>query len=320
MGRGSTVLRTAMTGAGIAAGVFALGCYLVAPRKGNEGWDGFDGRRFAHRGLFDQPRSASRAPHDAGIDARPGWERDVKVYGRPVLPENSLSAFRRAVQLGFGAELDVHLTRDGRLAVVHDSDLLRVCGRPGIVEQLTSEELGVYRLLGTQERIPFLEEVLPLFESGGASPDGRRPLIVEVKAEGGNAASLTAATVGCLDRFDVPWCIESFDPRVLIWLRRNRPEVVRGQLAEDFLQPGEGGGLKPPVRFALTNLLLDFLTRPDFIAYRYEDRRNLAAVLSCRLLGGHQVSWTIRDQGAMMQAEDEGNTTIFERFVPSPRG
>ena len=41
-------------------------------------------------------------------------------------------------------------------------------------------------------------------------------------------------TVDCLDRFSIDYCVESFDPRPLRWLRRHRPSVLRGQLSQDF--------------------------------------------------------------------------------------
>ena len=103
-----------------AAGVLAAGaaaaagwCLLLRPRTDQPGWETFQGVRYAHRGLHD---------------------------GAAGIPENSLAAFRRAVEGGFGAELDVHLMADGNLAVVHDSDLTRVCGRRALVEDLTDRK------------------------------------------------------------------------------------------------------------------------------------------------------------------------------------
>lgn len=236
--------------------------------------------RYAHRGFHDKPR----------------------------IPENSLPAFRRAAERGFGAELDVHLTRDGRLAVIHDSSLKRVCGAEGTAEQFTAEQLrSRFRLEGTDEPIPFLEEVLPIFE-------GRTPLVVEIKPVNGNYDELTEKTVACLDRFQADYCIESFDPRVLLWLRKHRPDIVRGQLAQNFLAAAEGLGLKN--RFLLTNLLYNLRTRPDFISYRFEDRSGLSPRLISRLLGGQEFDWTIRSRSDMEQAEREKHLVIFERFDP----
>ena len=55
-------------------------------------------------------------------------------HDKPQIPENSLAAFRRAVEHGFGAELDIHLTKDGKLVVFHDSQLKRCTGQPGTLE------------------------------------------------------------------------------------------------------------------------------------------------------------------------------------------
>ena len=140
-------------------------CLLLLPRRNHPAWAGLAGVRYAHRGL-----------HDAGQG----------------VPENSLSAFRAAADRGFGAELDVHLMADGHLAVVHDSNLKRVCGREAVIEELTAEALADYPLLGSGEAVPLLEEVLAVFR-------GRAPLIIELKVERGNAAALTDAVMAVLE-------------------------------------------------------------------------------------------------------------------------
>lgn len=258
--------------------LYLLVCFLLHGRRNVQGWERFAGVRYAHRGLHREP--------------------DV--------PENSLAAFRRAAAAGYGAELDVHLTADGRLAVVHDSQLFRVCGKHGVVEQLTARELEAYRLGGTEEKIPFLEQVLEIFQ-------GRTPLIVELKPAGGNHARLTAAAVACLDRYRVDCCVESFDPRVLVWLRENRPELVRGQLSQSFWRHPEGQGIWR--RLALTSLFFNAVARPDFVAYRFEDRRSPALRL-CRRMGVRMAYWTICTPQALAQTEAEGALPIFENFDP----
>ena len=135
------------------------------------------------------------------------------------------------------------------------------------MEDLTAEELKQYRLEGTDEQIPLLEEVLELFQD-------RAPLIIELKAERGNHAALAEATCRMLDRYRVHYCIESFDPRCLIWLKKNRPGIVRGQLSEQFLRHGETAGHGKATMWLLGNLFSNVAVRPDFIAYRYADRRS----------------------------------------------
>ena len=249
-------------------------------RRGHPDWKFLRLWRYAHRGYHD----------------------------KPAIPENSMAAFRRAVENRFGAELDVHLMKDGNLAVIHDSSLKRTAGVDVAVEDLTAEELKQYRLEGTDEHIPLLEEVLALFED-------QTPLIVELKAERGNYNELAAATVAMLDKYRVRYCIESFDPRCLKWLRKNRPEIVRGQLSEQFLRHDDGN-LSIITRFILGNLLLNFQTVPDFIAYRFSDRKCLSVRLCRRIFKVQEVNWTITDRQQMAEAEQEKNLVIFERFDP----
>lgn len=220
-----------------------------------------------------------------------------------------MAAFRAAAELGYGAELDVHLMKDGSLAVVHDSCLKRVCGREAVIEELTAAELADYPLQGTAETIPLLEEVLEVFA-------GRRPLIIELKAERGNAAALTDAVMARLEGWQGTYCIESFHPAVLLRLKERYPQVLRGQLSQNFLRGSEAGSLGLPARLALTLLLTTVFTRPDFIAYNYRDRACLSLRLMRLLYGVREVGWTIRDRGTMEALEKEGVTPIFEGFVP----
>ena len=224
------------------------------------------------------------------------------------LPENSLGAFHAAVAHGFGAELDVHLTRDGQLAVMHDESLQRMCGEDMLLCNLTAPELKRFRLAGTDERIPFLEEVLPIFA-------GRQPLVIELKTHAGNATRLCQTVMQQLDRYSGLYCIESFDPRVVLWFRRHRPEIVRGQLSANFTRSGDK--LNPVLRFALHNLLTNFLTLPDFIAFRFEDRNDRSITLLRRLYGPQEFYWTLRAPEQQRQAEAAGGAIIFEGFDPS---
>ena len=259
----------------------ALGAWvlLLRPRRNQPGWEKLGTARYAHRGLHNA----------AGV------------------PENSMAAFRRAVDHGFGAELDVHLMADGNLAVVHDSDLTRVCGKRVFVEDLTAGELADYPLMGTEERIPLLQDVLTLFE-------GKTPLVIELKVERGDADDLTDAVMAALAGWNGLYCIESFHPAVLLRLKEKYPRVLRGQLSEDFLKSGEGSDLTLPVRFALTHLLTTGLTRPDFIAYKWQDRDNISLRLMKKLYGVHEAGWTVRDRETLERLEADGVTPIFENF------
>lgn len=254
---------------------------MLRCRREHPGWKLLRQYRYAHRGYHDKPH----------------------------IPENSMAAFHRAIEHGYGAELDVHLMKDGRLAVIHDASLKRTAGADVLVEDLTAEELKQYRLEGTQEQIPLLEEVLPLFQ-------GKTPLIIELKAERGNHAQLAEATCTMLDRFRVNYCIESFDPRCIRWLKKNRPEIVRGQLSENFLRHGDGGNMPKALLWALGNLLTNCLAKPDFIAYRFSDRDNFCLRWCRWFYHVQEINWTIITKEEMRAAESAGNLVIFQDFDP----
>ena len=151
--------------------------------------------------------------------------------------------------------------------------------------------------------------MLPIFA-------GKAPLVVELKAERGNADALAAAACRLLDKYRVTYCIESFDPRCLMWLWANRPDVVRGQLSENFRRHGDAENLPGVVRWVLSNLLLNARTRPDFIAYRFSDRDNLCLRWCRKFYHVQEINWTIRTKEEMEAAEAQGNLVIFECFDP----
>ena len=229
------------------------------------------------------------------------------LYANPSIPENSRKAFRRAAENGFGAELDVHLLSDGTLAVIHDSLLKRMTGKEGVIEDCTQEDLSSLYLAGTKETVPTFQDVLDIFHE-------KMPLIIELKTYNGNAAALTQAVCKVLDDYTGLYCLESFDPQVLVWLRQNRPDIIRGQLSMDFIK--ERGELTLPQAVIMTHLLHVFIVRPDFIAYRFKDRKKLGNQFCLRILRIQGVSWTLKKPGEVKQAEKEGLWPIFEKKVP----
>ncbi|MBO7218202.1 MAG: glycerophosphodiester phosphodiesterase [Clostridia bacterium] len=257
--------------------LFIIYVMLIAGRIDNESVEPFMKARYAHRGL-----------HREGV------------------PENSLAAFKAAADKGYAIELDVHLMRDGRLAVIHDSSLKRTAGEDVKIESLTAADLDKYTLEGTKEKIPTLREVLD-------TVGGRVPLLIELKSEG-NVKPLCSALNYEMNDYEGAYCVESFDPRCILWYKKNRPDVVRGQLSQNFIRKNEN--LSFPLRVILTLLILNVATQPDFIAFKFENR----AFLSNRIAKGFwkmkSFVWTIQTPEDMKTAEDEGRAVIFENFEP----
>ena len=244
----------------------------------------------------------------AGLKDLRGWKYAHRGLHGDGVPENSMAAFRAALDNGYGIELDIHLLKDGNLAVMHDSLLNRTTAEAGHIEDLTTEQLKDYRLEGTEETIPEFMDVLTLF-------NGKAPLIVELKSENGNHAQLAEAACRMLESYPGVYCIESFDPRCVAWLRKNRPEIIRGQLTENFTR--SRNDLPFWLQFGLTHNMLNFLSAPDFVAYKFADRNSTISNTICRKLWGIQgVSWTLRSQEEFDTAVKEGWIPIFEGFRP----
>lgn len=256
--------------------IFCLYLFCIGGRTGHPALQELKKWNYAHRGLHDES-----------------------------LPENSMGAFRAALDAGCGIELDIHLLKDGNLAVMHDSSLKRTAGADVLIEDLTAEELKNYRLQGSQEHIPLFDQVLSLF-------DGKAPLIVELKCVNGNHAALCQAACEMLDNYNGLYCMESFDPRATAWLRKNRPDICRGQLSENWM--GKKLPLPGILKFALTYHIANVCTRPDFIAYKYADRKAFGTDICRKWLGIQGVSWTVRSREEYDTAVAEGWIPIFENF------
>lgn len=258
--------------------LFVLYLLALSGRTGHRGLRKLRGWGYAHRGL-----------HGNGV------------------PENSMLAFRKALEGGYGIEFDVHLMKDGNLAIIHDSSLKRTAGADVLIEDLMVEDLENYRLEGTDEKIPLFSELLDLYA-------GKAPLIIELKAHG-NHAELSKAVCDAMEGYKGVYCMESFDPRVLQWLRKNRPQIIRGQLAENFLKVKQNP-LNIVIKFIMTNHLMNFLTMPDFVAYKFADRNTLGTRICRKFWKLQGVSWTIRSQEDYDTAVKEGWIPIFEYFTP----
>ncbi len=237
-----------------------------------------------------------------------GWAYAHRGLHGEGIPENSLRAFQKAADSGYGAELDVHLLSDGNLAVFHDSSLRRMTGRSGDIESLTLTQLQECFLGDTMETIPEFSQVMEIFR-------GKAPVIVELKSKGDNVDDLCKAVCKYLDEYDSPFCVESFDPRCVSWFRKHRPQVIRGQLAQNYFR-ARGSKLSFPIKLIMSNHLMNFITYPDFIAYRYADRRNFFTFLCRKLWSVPGVTWTVRTMHEYRNAIREDWIPIFERIKP----
>ena len=261
--------------------VVALWLFVIWPgRAGKAQLEPFLKRTFAHRGLYRKDQS---------------------------IPENSLPAFQRAVEAGYGIELDVQLSRDGQVVVYHDDTLNRVSGVDARVDAYSYAELREMPLFASKERMPLFTEVLD-------TVDGKAPLIVELKY-GPDWEALCARTLKLLRAYRGAYCVESFHPRIVRWFWKNAPDVLRGQLAEAYkyarvFQPWYNA-------LMMSRLLTNFLTRPQFIAYRIGPR--CVSERLCERLGAMRVRWTARPEDDWKALAETSDSIIFEHMEPETR-
>ena len=267
-------MKVLLPAAGLAAVGLGVTAFLVAPGRARKRSKAqFYGRNFAHRGLYKPDKT---------------------------IAENSLTAFRAAADNGYGMELDVQLSSDEQVVVFHDDSLKRVCGVDADVDDRTWAELQELGLSGTDEPMPLLSDVF-------AAVDGRTPIIIELKG-GRRNELLCQKTLDLIDRYSGPICVESFEPMIVRWFRLHAPDILRGQLSsqrEDLATE-----MSPFKAFCVSNLLTNFLTRPQFIAYHVGKKP--WTVRLCEAMGAMKVLWTSHD----WTSEALADAVIFEFYRP----
>ena len=259
---------------GAAACAVALPVFILAPgRADRRQKEPFRNRNFAHRGLHSRDRS---------------------------VPENSLKAFDLAAEAGYGIELDVQLSKDGQVVVFHDDTLNRVCGIDARVDELNYAELRDLSLLDTEEKIPLFSDVLAVIR-------GRGPLIVELK-NGRSNKELCEKTCEMLRKYNGEVCIESFNPMIVAWFRFHAKEFLRGLLSA----PKEEyeGQTSKFTAFLLSRGMINFICRPQFIAYKIGKRP--ASINLSLALGAMNVGWTSHET----RNEKGRDAVIFEFYRP----
>lgn len=212
----------------------------------------------------------------------------------PGVPENSLAAFRAAIDAGAGIECDLRLSCDGFAMVFHDPELRRMCGVSGETEATKAAALKALPLAGTDQRIPWLGALLDL---AGATT----ALLLELKVRAGAPpppVDLLCRTVAHdLTGHPGPVGVMSFDPRVGAWFARHAPEIPRGLVIADTTPAWR--------RFAMIGL-----ARPDFLAIETmaADRPWVARARRRWPVA----SWTVRTSEQRQALSDRVDALIWE--------
>lgn len=239
--------------------------------------DFFKGVPFAHRGLHDNK----------------------------TLPENSLAAFKNAIDHGYGIEFDVYLTDEGTLIVHHDPSLKRSCGVKLHPEKIKNADLDKYRLFGTDEKIPLFKDVLALV-------NGKVKLIIEIKVTKKYVQTCTAVLEALKD-YKGEYCLESFDPRAVLFMQDKRPDLLVGQLYDpNPIQRLYCHKLKTHVRAAFMAASIKTLKSSFYPRVQAADPSTAI------------VTWTVRTPKQLELAKQKADNFIFEcnakndGYIPAP--
>lgn len=256
--------------------LFVIYLFMIAPKNKKE-MEKYTKTKYAHRGLHNEKRA-----------------------------ENSMSAFVAATEAGYGIELDVRLSKDGKLVVFHDNTLDRVCGVKGRVVDFTAKELSRLSLNGTGEGIPLFSDVL-------SAVDGRVPLLVEIKEDTTNTDT-SAAVCNMLKNYKGEYIIESFNPLSLKTVKKRMPEVSRGILCTKYFNAKKPSSIKfLPLQLLMANVLC----RPAFVAYDHMYPNAIGLKIVRAFFGVPTFAWTIRSQEEELAAYKNGfDAVIFENYIP----
>jgi glycerophosphoryl diester phosphodiesterase len=218
--------------------------------------------------------------------AAPFAHRGLWRTGGP--PENSLAAFQAACEAGYGVELDVRLTADGEAMVFHDETLERMTAQSGLAEERTADDLAALRLLGSDQTIPTLAQVLERI-------GGRVPLLVELKTPPGQEGALERRVAALLARYPGPRAAISFNAEALGEMARVAPDTPRGLNIHAGLE-----GLP--------------LAEPAFLSFAADLARN-PSVQGWRAGGGLAICWTVRSAAQRASLAGLADNIIFEGFL-----
>lgn len=265
---------------GILAFFIALILILMKPNRRRTNMEPFKNTFIAHRGLFNN------------VD----------------FPENSYPAFEAAIDKNFGIELDVQLTKDNQLVVFHDGNINRMCGVKKKISSLTYEQLSSYKLLDTDLSAPLFEDVISLI-------DGKVPVIIEIKAHGAFMKA-TKMLVKRLESYKGIYCIQSFNPAIIRWLKVNKPDITRGILSNDYLRLPKKTLTQ---KFIVSNLLFNAWCKPDFISYNHEYPSKIALKVCKSFYNCNMVGWNIKSSENLDYAKKFFEVYIFDSFVPETK-
>ncbi|MBE0700768.1 MAG: glycerophosphodiester phosphodiesterase [Acholeplasmataceae bacterium] len=221
-----------------------------------------------------------------------------------IIPENSISAYQKALEQGYTIELDLNVLKDGTVLAFHDKNFKRLCGDERLLSEITYDEIKNLKLLKTDEHPVKLEEVLKFV-------DGKKPLLIELKPHG-NVRFLCESMMKTMMTYSGQWAMFSFHPKAVAWFKKHHPEVIRGQISEYFTDDKNISKIK---RYLMKSMFFNRFTKPDFISYGIKDMPN-KYLDKAKKKGLTIISYVARNQNEFDFVKKHYDNTVFEFFKP----
>ncbi|MBP6163429.1 MAG: hypothetical protein KA438_04600 [Aliarcobacter sp.] len=221
------------------------------------------------------------------------------LHKNKIIPENSMLAFKAAIEKNYAIEFDINITKDNQIVVFHDDDLNRLCNKKENIEDVSYDFLKDLNLYESNEKIPLLKELLD-------EVAGKIPLIIEIKKHK-NIGLLENILLEMLKEYKGEYFICSFEKDILLWLEKNKPKEIRGLIFESL-----------PIKFKkyekIAFLYKYFKSKADFISL--EDKLIDSSIYDfCKKKELDILVWTIKDKKSFQNIDKKVSAVIFENFI-----
>lgn len=221
-----------------------------------------------------------------------------------LLPENSLGAIKNAMQNGYAVAVDVRALDDGTVVAFHDEKLGRLTGLDGYLSSLKQSDLSATKLLGSDECIPTLQQVLQ-------TVDGAIPLLINVMQKG-TVGTLEKNLVAILNQYRGEFAVQSTNPYSLEYFKITAPHFFRGQVAGSMKNDKSLGYFK---RMALMRMRLNkHVSCPHFISYDLHDLPSPYVSKYRKRLP--ILGWMVRSYEDYSHCKKFCDNVIFEKYIP----
>ena len=220
------------------------------------------------------------------------WGEHINVI------ENTLTAYKNAVDNGYPIEIDLYLSTDGVLFSFHDTKLKRMTGKDGLIYEKSSQEIKALRLQNTDEQIPTFDEVLAVCE-------GKTPILIEIKDQPNKM--VVDKVIERLKTYKGEFAIQSFNPLYMKRVKKLAPNFIRGILSHQHET-----GHTAFTRFVIKRMPFNFLVKPDFIAVDYKGVNMIKRKTKNKAV----LVWTVTSNDIANKVKNDCDNIIFEHFIP----